>query len=77
MSGIAKRVAALEKDRSAVRLRGMTDAQLDAHIRGLGPGHPDALDAVLTKVLRHGSAWPIACMDPEHVEDQRSAHGLD
>lgn len=62
---LVKRIALLEKERSKADIGRMTDGELDAHIRTLVSGSSDFYDAVLARVARHPSAFPVVVDDPE------------
>ena len=76
MGSLKKRVAQIERACSHTDLKALTDQELDAHIGTLDWGVPSGkevqywgtprlLDAVMEKILRHGSSLPIVVDDPE------------
>ena len=64
-TSLERRIALLESTRATANLKSMPDEELDAHIKTLEPGSPAFYDAILTKVLRHRSTFPIVMDDPE------------
>ena len=48
----------------------VTDEELDAYIKTLEVGSPAFYDAVIARVLRHRSAFPVVGEDPEHARFQ-------
>lgn len=52
----------------------MTDEDLDAYIRTLEVGSPAFYDAVIARVLRHRSAFPVVVDDPEHAGGGHDIH---
>lgn len=67
MPSLDTRVAFLEGARANSNLKAMTDEELDAYIRTLNPGSPQAFGAVLAKVLRHPSSLPLVKDDPDYA----------
>lgn len=68
MSNLEKRIALLEGARAVANLKAMTDDELMAHAGTLESGSPGWYDAILTKVMRHPSAFPVVAIDPEWSE---------
>ena len=52
----------------------MTDEELDRHIRTLEVGSPAFYDAVIARVLRRRSAFPVVVDDPEHAGGGHDIH---
>ena len=72
-TSLERRIALLESTREKADLKSMPDEELDAHIKTLEAGSPAFFDAILTKVLRRRSAFPIVVDDPERAGAQ---HGI-
>jgi hypothetical protein len=68
MATIATRLARLETATSTVHLAKLTDTELDSHILTLKDGSPGWYDAIIHKVLRYPSAFPVVYDDPDHTE---------
>ncbi len=66
-TSLEKRIALLEAARVKSNLKAMTDEELDRHIRTLEVGSPAFYDAVIARVLRRRSAFPVVVDDPEHA----------
>ena len=66
-TSLEKRIALLETARVKSNLKAMTDEELDVYIKTLEVGSPAFYDAMIARVLRHPSAFPVVVDDPEHV----------
>lgn len=66
-TNLEKRIALLETARVKSHLKTMTDVELDVYIKALEVGSPAFYDAVIARVLRHLSAFPVVVDDPEHT----------
>ena len=73
-TSLEKRIALLEAARVKSNLKAMTDKELDRHIRTLEVGSPAFYDAVIARVLRHRSAFPVVVDDPEHAGGGHDIH---
>lgn len=65
MENLEKRVASLEGAKVEANLKVMTDAELDDYILTLESGSPICSKAIITRVLRHPSYFPVVKSDPE------------
>ena len=78
MTSLENRVAKLEAKAYTANLAKLTDAELDEYILTLKDGAPDILtleggspqwwDAVLSRVARHPSAFPIISDEQAYAE---------
>ena len=66
-TSLEKRIAQLEAARVKSNLKAMTDEELDRNISTLEVGSPAFYDAVIARVLRRRSAFPVVVDDPEHA----------
>jgi hypothetical protein len=72
MSSLDLRLKKLETAASTVHLAKLSDAELDAHILSLMAGSPASYDAIIHRVLRHPSAFPVVYDDPDHHPQARA-----
>ena len=63
MANLEKRVAKLECARADVTLKAMTDDELDDYILNRETGSTDLYKAIIAKVLRHLSSFPVVATD--------------
>lgn len=68
MSSLDMRLKKLETAAGTVQLAKLTDTELDSHILTLKDGSPGLYDAIIHRVLRHPSAFPVVHDDPDHTE---------
>ena len=73
-TSLEKRMALLETARAKSNLKAMTDEELGAYIKTLEVGSPAFCDAVIARVLRHRSAFPVVGEDPEHAGGGHDIH---
>lgn len=73
-TNLEKRVALLETARVKSNLKAMTDVELGEYIKALEVGSPAFYDAVIARVLRHPSAFPVVVDDPEHAGGGHDIH---
>ena len=66
MFNLEKRITVLEGARANVNLNGMSDEELDTHIRNLDEGTPAWYAAVIGRVMRHRSTVTIVVDDPDY-----------
>lgn len=69
MSSLEVRLKKLETAASTVHLAKLSDADLDAHILTLLAGSPGWYDAIIHRVLRYPSAFPVVHDDPDYLVD--------
>ena len=72
MANLEKRVSLLEGARAVANLKTMTDDELSAYAGTLEAGSAGWYDAIITRVQRHPSAFPIVKIDPERPWAQKS-----
>ena len=60
MTDLKQRLTLLEGARAKADIKAMSDDELDTHIRTLGVGSPECYAAIVARVLRHPSAFPVA-----------------
>jgi len=72
---LENRVARLEAGQAKADMERMNDEELDAYILTLEDGCPSWYDAIIARVMRHPSAFPVVHDDPAHKVDdgQRDA----
>jgi hypothetical protein len=68
MSSLDLRLKKLETAANTVHLAKLSDADLDAHILTLKDGSPGCYDAIIHRVLRYPSAFPVVHDDPDHTD---------
>ena len=73
MANLERRIAALERARLPADLKSMTDEELDPPIRTLEASSAAFYDAVLARVHRHPSFFPVVVNDPEYAGGR---HGI-
>ncbi|MEO7938506.1 MAG: hypothetical protein ABIR55_07775 [Burkholderiaceae bacterium] len=73
-TSLERRIALLESAQVKANLKSMTDEELSGHIRALEIGSPAFYDAVIARVLRHSSTFPIVVNDPEHEANSYGIH---
>lgn len=66
MSRLDLRLKKLETAASTVHLAKLSDTELDAHILTLMAGSPGWYDAIIHRVMRHPSTFPVVYDDPDH-----------
>jgi hypothetical protein len=67
MSSLDLRLKKLETAANTVHLAKLTDTELDSHILTLKDGSPGWYDAIIHRVLRYPSAFPVVHDDPDHL----------
>jgi hypothetical protein len=67
MSSLDFRLKKLETAAGTVHLAKLTDTELDSHILTLKDGSPGWYDAIIHKVLRYPSAFPVVHDDPDQM----------
>jgi hypothetical protein len=67
MSSLDLRLKKLETAANTVHLAKLTDTELDSHILTLKDGSPGWYDAIIHRVLRHPSAFPVVHDDPDYL----------
>ena len=67
MSSLDLRLKKLEVAASTVHLAKLSDAELDAYILTLMDESPGWYDAIIHRVLRHPSAFPVVHDDPDYL----------
>lgn len=68
MSSLEIRLKRLETAAGTVHLAKLSDAELDAHIHTLKDGSPGWYDAIIHRVMRYPSAFPVVHDDPDYTE---------
>lgn len=66
MPSLENRVAKLEAEMLKVNLSELSDEELRAHIATLPFKSSEGYGAIITLILRHGSALPVIYNDPVH-----------
>lgn len=61
------RLKKLETAASTVHLARLSDAELDAHVLALMAGSPRWYDAIIHRVMRHPSMFPVVHDDPDSL----------
>ncbi len=69
MSSLEQRLKRLETAAGTVHLANLSDTELDAHIITLLAGSPGWYDAIIHRVLRYPSAFPVVYNDPDYLID--------
>ena len=64
MTDLKQRLTLLEGARAKADIKAMSDDELDTHIRTLGFGTPECYAAIVARVLRHPSVFPVVHDDP-------------
>jgi len=64
---LENRVARLEAGQAKEDMERMNDEQLDAYILTLEDESSDWYDAIIARVMRHPSAFPVVKDDPAHT----------
>lgn len=59
MTNLKQRLTLLEGARTKADIRAMSDDELDAHICTLGVGSAECYAAIVSRVLRHPSVFPM------------------
>ncbi len=67
MSNLEVRLKRLETSANTVHLAKLSDADLDAHILTLMAGSPGWYDAIIHRVMRYPSAFPVVHDDPDYL----------
>ena len=67
MSSLDMRLKKLETAAGTVQLAKLTDTELDSHILTLKDGSPGLYDAIIHRVLRYPSAFPVVHDDPDYM----------
>lgn len=76
MNNFKQRVTTLEGIREKADIQAMTDAALDAHISTLEFGTTECYSAIIARVMRHPSAFPVSpCKSGSEIGGNRQAGG--
>lgn len=67
MSSLDLRLKRLETAAGTVHLAKLSDADLDTHVLTVLPGSPGWYDAIIHRVMRYPSAFPVVHDDPDHL----------
>lgn len=67
MATLETRLARLEAAAKTVHLANLSDTELDAHILTLIVGSPCWYDAIVHRVMRYPSAFPVVYDDPDYL----------
>ncbi len=67
MTDLKQRLTLLEGARAKADIKAMSDDELDTHIRTLGFATPECYAAIVARVLRHSSVFPVVHDAPAYL----------
>ena len=67
MTDLKQRLTLLEGARAKADIKAMSDDELDTQIRTLGVGSAECYAAIVARVLRHPSVFPVMRDEPDYL----------